>query len=220
MLTDIDGREGTSEVPSPRERIMDTAISLFASKGYSGTGVREIAKKADVNLAMINYYFGSKAKLLVAIVSVFFKIYKESIDDIIENGVAPDKVFEAVYHKIFKLFNDNPERAIVAITTLPIELPEIVEFRARRVQSLVGVNAARITPLLKNNVNESFKMDLFPPLVIGAMLFHFQMRGVISKVFQTEFNEEYYKSFPKRMFDILLNGIIDKNQTEDENRGE
>jgi AcrR family transcriptional regulator len=45
-------------------KIMETAEELFAEKGFSGTSVRDIADAADVNVAMISYYFGSKEKML------------------------------------------------------------------------------------------------------------------------------------------------------------
>ena len=50
-------------------QIMETAEILFAEKGFNGTSVRDIAEKANVNLAMISYYFGSKDKLLEALFS-------------------------------------------------------------------------------------------------------------------------------------------------------
>jgi AcrR family transcriptional regulator len=48
-------------------RIMEAAEELFAETGFNGTSVRDIAEKAQVNLAMISYYFGSKDKLLEAL---------------------------------------------------------------------------------------------------------------------------------------------------------
>ena len=48
-------------------KIITTAEELFAETGFSGTSVRDIADKADVNVAMISYYFGSKEKLLEAL---------------------------------------------------------------------------------------------------------------------------------------------------------
>ena len=36
-----------------KQRILDIAIVLFAQKGYSAVGVREIAKEANVNVSMI-----------------------------------------------------------------------------------------------------------------------------------------------------------------------
>ncbi len=47
--------------------ILEAAEQLFASQGFHGTSVRDIAHEADVNIAMISYYFGSKEKLIEAI---------------------------------------------------------------------------------------------------------------------------------------------------------
>jgi len=44
--------------------ILIIAEKLFAENGFDGTSVRQIAKEASVNLAMISYYFGSKERLL------------------------------------------------------------------------------------------------------------------------------------------------------------
>jgi len=52
-----------------KDRILDVAEILFAEKGYEGTSVRDIAQQADVNIAMISYYFGSKEKLLSALIA-------------------------------------------------------------------------------------------------------------------------------------------------------
>lgn len=51
-----------------KEHIIDTAIDLFATKGFEGTSIRDLAAAADVNVAMVNYYFGSKEKLFEALV--------------------------------------------------------------------------------------------------------------------------------------------------------
>lgn len=45
-------------------KILDIAEELIAQKGYEGTSVREICSKAEINVAMISYYFGSKEKML------------------------------------------------------------------------------------------------------------------------------------------------------------
>lgn len=50
-----------------QKQILDTAEKLFAIHGFDGTSIREIAASAHVNVAMINYYFGSKEKLMKAL---------------------------------------------------------------------------------------------------------------------------------------------------------
>lgn len=46
-----------------RERILDTAEHLFASRGVSAVTLRSIGAAATVNIAAVNYYFGTKEKL-------------------------------------------------------------------------------------------------------------------------------------------------------------
>lgn len=65
-----------------KELIMQTAISLFSEKGYEGTSIRDLAQKAEVNLAMINYYFGSKEKLFEAIVEERMEHIRGKIEDL------------------------------------------------------------------------------------------------------------------------------------------
>lgn len=49
-----------------RERILDSAERLFASKGFERTSIRDITTEADCNVAAVNYHFGGKDKLYVA----------------------------------------------------------------------------------------------------------------------------------------------------------
>ncbi len=48
-----------------RVRVLEAALELFGSKGFADTSVRELAARAGVNLATMNYYFGSKENLRV-----------------------------------------------------------------------------------------------------------------------------------------------------------
>lgn len=55
-------------ISDKKDHIINTAIELFAEKGFEGTSIRDLATRADVNVAMVNYYFGSKDKLFEALV--------------------------------------------------------------------------------------------------------------------------------------------------------
>lgn len=77
--------------PAPKSRnaarttedILRAAQRLFASKGYTTTGVREVATEAGVNSALVRRYFGSKEGLLRAAVEEYL-----TIDALIECGRA------------------------------------------------------------------------------------------------------------------------------------
>ena len=47
-----------------RQRILDAAERVFADQGYAGASLREITSAAGVNIAAVNYHFGSKEELL------------------------------------------------------------------------------------------------------------------------------------------------------------
>ena len=50
------------------QKIIKAASKLFTQKGYAATKTREIAEEADINLALLNYYFGSKERLYKEVV--------------------------------------------------------------------------------------------------------------------------------------------------------
>ena len=49
-----------------RTRILDAAEELFMQHGFEGTSMRLLTAKAGVNLAAVNYHFGSKDALIEA----------------------------------------------------------------------------------------------------------------------------------------------------------
>ena len=50
-----------------KERILDAAERLFADRGFPATSLRDITSEASVNIASVNYHFGSKEALLGAV---------------------------------------------------------------------------------------------------------------------------------------------------------
>lgn len=83
---------------------MEAAEKLFADKGFSGTSVRDIAEAADVNLAMISYYFGSKEKLMEAMFEHRGQHFRIQLQNILQNSNLTSM------QKIEKLIEDYTER--------------------------------------------------------------------------------------------------------------
>ena len=66
-------------------QILETAERLFAMHGFHGASVRDIAQGADVNVAMISYYFGSKERLIESIFLKRILDVKTGLDELIKN---------------------------------------------------------------------------------------------------------------------------------------
>ncbi|MNM46835.1 putative HTH-type transcriptional regulator YttP [compost metagenome] len=49
---------------STKDRILGAAEELFAQYGFAGTSLRQVTSHADVNIAAVNYHFGSKENLV------------------------------------------------------------------------------------------------------------------------------------------------------------
>ncbi len=52
-----------------KDKIFQTAISLFAAKGFRGTSIRDIANEMHISISNIYHHFGNKEGLLVAILA-------------------------------------------------------------------------------------------------------------------------------------------------------
>ena len=68
MFIPMQTRATTPEaVEAKREAILDAALSLFAERGYHGTSVPSIAKRAGVGAGTLYRYFENKEKLVNAL---------------------------------------------------------------------------------------------------------------------------------------------------------
>ena len=160
--------------------ILLVAEKLFAEEGFDGTSVRDIAKKASINIAMISYYFGSKEKLLEAIVIHRIGSMKLKLENLVQEKITPiekiDKLIEYYIHQI------NANRHIHQIVHNEIS-------NKKR-----NINIESFTELKKNNFilvenivkqgqdlgqfQPNINVALFSPLIIGSLLY-FHMNKVL-----------------------------------------
>ncbi len=75
------GEKKSRDALQTKTNIITSATKLFAEYGFDGVSVDAIAKEADINKAMIYYYFKNKQTLYKAVVSkVLDDIYMEILD--------------------------------------------------------------------------------------------------------------------------------------------
>jgi AcrR family transcriptional regulator len=61
--------EGAASPGGQRQNILDTALSLMATRGVAGTSMRDLAAATGLNVASLYHYFPSKQDLLVAVLA-------------------------------------------------------------------------------------------------------------------------------------------------------
>lgn len=76
----IEDKGGRDVRRNAKDEIADAAIILFNTNGFNGTTIRDIAKKAKVNIANISYYFQNKNGLLEYCFTLYFERYMAEIE--------------------------------------------------------------------------------------------------------------------------------------------
>ncbi|KPH11970.1 MULTISPECIES: TetR/AcrR family transcriptional regulator [Chryseobacterium] len=90
--------------------ILDIAEELIAKKGYEGTSVRDICSKANINVAMISYYFGSKEKMMSYLYQYRVLKTRETFSefaDTIKEGKPEMQMKEIIKYIVSQLFKYN-----------------------------------------------------------------------------------------------------------------
>jgi AcrR family transcriptional regulator len=95
---------------SKKTAIIEAAGEIFVEKGFRTTTVRQICKRAGVNTAAINYYFGDKSKLYMEVLRYYqdiaFQKYPANLG--IKEGDSPrQKIKSFIHSMIMRTFEEG-----------------------------------------------------------------------------------------------------------------
>jgi AcrR family transcriptional regulator len=193
-----------SELNEKQIRILQVAEKLFAEKGFDGTSVRDIAREAHINIAMVSYYFGSKEKMLESLIYFRISDLKMQLDNLMKEQIEPlEKINKLIELYIARI---NKNKCIYQI--LHFELSN--KKRAIDVKGFTEVKKGNLL-LLEKIISEGqqkgvFRKDinvtLIPPTILGTF-FHVQMNRV--------FYEELLDLKTEEAFDHYIKNDLTKH---------
>ena len=200
-----------TQTPSdPKQQILDAAIHLFARKGFSATGVREIAREAAVNIAMISYYFGSKRGILEAALDMFFQRYLEVAEQALDGDDPPEQKMRRFIRSVVMLMRNNNDLVRIAFTELPFDMPEIAAFKAAHGRKIAVLFQNKLLSAMEGRLQRPIRLEIVGPALIGMLVAHFLLRPVIEGVFSTSFDEEFYDQYAEEITDLLFYGVLNE----------
>ena len=151
-----------------KTHIIETAIELFAEKGFEGTSIRDLATKADVNVAMINYYFGSKEKLFECMVKQKAAYTKDMLEEIAKDTTLTeiekfDRIIDGFISRLFtnRLFHRVIHQELM------------LSHRESLQQAIVNIlypNSALIKGMIDNAVKKGAFKKVDSALVIASLV--------------------------------------------------
>ncbi|MGB3477844.1 MAG: TetR family transcriptional regulator [bacterium] len=181
-----------SKQKDAKQRIFDAAISLFARKSYTGVGIREIAKAADVQVSMVNYYFDGKIGVLKAIMDECYVKYGKAINDVgDENTPLEDRVYMMI-HNLITFYRKNAELANAAFGAIPVDIPEIIDYRIKWFESTreAANNWFKLLGFDPENAVQMCVLRDFLDKVIGGF---FRARYCCDRIAQESKTSDYVK---------------------------
>lgn len=96
------------EKTDKRADILRAAEMLFSEFGYEGTSTRQISKESGANMAMINYYFGSKEGVFLEIMDSRISGFKTQLDLIDQESISPkEKLLKVVDRYTRQIFTNS-----------------------------------------------------------------------------------------------------------------
>lgn len=135
--------------------IIQVAERLFAERGFHGTSVRDIAHEAEVNIAMISYYFGSKDKLLAA---VFLWRMNASRDYV--SGLAQDTTL-APLDKIYMLIERFVNKMVAEPNFQCIMTREQLNKEESPIRELIWEMKGEMLSLIESIIHEGQRLKTF-----------------------------------------------------------
>ena len=106
-----------AEVPSARERLLEAAFDVFAERGYAGTSTREICRRASANAAALNYHWGSKDRLWLAVTERCAALYREALERglALRTGADAGEIVARSIEAVFDLLAADPRPVRVVL---------------------------------------------------------------------------------------------------------
>ncbi|MGD8401693.1 MAG: CerR family C-terminal domain-containing protein [Bacillota bacterium] len=190
-----------------RTKLLQAALPLFATKGFKAVSVKEIAREAGVNSALISYYFGSKDGLYRALMDSQFSKVQATLLQPELTELGPIERIERFILNFIELHRANPY--IRRIMTSELNHP------SHYFESLVPKYIGKFSRFLIETLEEGkqkgeFRADLNSTCaaasIVGMVNYYFLAEPVVLKFLEVSVQESW-ESFGPQAVQICLEGI-------------
>ncbi len=191
------------------KKIFDAATELFLEKGVDRTSVREIANKAGINLALMNYYFRSKENLFD---TIFSSLVKRNSEELIRILNSDQELFEKIeqYVEVYiEMLSENPLLVSFVMAILHRSRERITEMKA--ISSLYATDQFTkqlLDEAKKGNIRRTDPTHFFVDM-LSLIAFPFAIKMLVMD--KNNFSEEEFQQFinerKKRVPKLLLDSM-------------
>ncbi len=199
-----------------RNKIISAAMKEFSLNGLKGSRVENITKRANVNKAMLFYYFGSKQKLYEIIIQKTVGSLLKTIGEIIH----PELTIEEFIEEFPSLYIDHFSKNKSVINMLAIDIIQNPNYISNLIGTVFRDNFnmdSSISPFerLIKKWSEEDKITEKNPVhfmlnIMSLIIFPFIMKPIPEAVFNKKIDDskEYYEHRKESIKNLLKRGLL------------
>ncbi|WP_242919509.1 TetR/AcrR family transcriptional regulator [Pontibacter liquoris] len=173
-----------------KEHILDTAEKVFAEFGYEGASTRFLASQAGVNMAMINYYFGSKDGLLQAVLQRRIVSMRNLLEEV--KGMllpAGEKLMRALEVYVNRISTNNCFHRIIHREISLNQRSELSD----KISDNVFMNVQTFRDIIREGVqNGAFRkvdVEMTVANIMGTIYYIINSRAVSARLLNIDFQQ-------------------------------
>lgn len=103
-MSQVDKNSGETKT-----KILQATLDLIKSEGFESVTVRKIAADSGTNVALVNYYFGSKDRLINEALSLFLSSFQGTFDLLDDDATAPKQRLKQFLTRYVEVIQQYPE---------------------------------------------------------------------------------------------------------------
>ncbi len=198
-----------TEREETEQQIFEAAKRVFHREGYAGARMQSIADEAEINKAMLHYYYRSKDKLFQAVFQDAVKNFLPVIRDVLNADldlVPKVKKLVETYHRIFREHPHLPKFVIYEMNRHPVRFREFI---GRQAEDVPATFLKQVRAEIRAGSMKSVEPREFLVNTISLCVFPFVARTMIEVIFGME-EEEFDRFMKKRsrsLADQILNSV-------------
>ncbi len=191
-----------AEAQPTKQAVYDTAVRLFARNGFAATGMRELAREAGVNLATVNYFYGSKKGLLKAILEDYFAGVMEVLTASLAGDDGPDVKLRRAVAAVARYFGSVSDKMTIALTELPHDDPDITDFKVQRFKQMIAAFQGGL-----GGPASGIPIAVIGPAIVGLAASRFLFRPVLEKALPPGSGMLEAEGYPELIADLFVDGF-------------
>ncbi len=189
-----------------REKILTTAIRLFAQQGYNATGVRQITKEADTTVSMVSYYFGSKEGILKEIIDDYYRKIQPFVDTAFQDTTSHETMIRNFVNNYLKIIKDYPDQVRIVNHELAFGNSKVENLRTEHVKKHQDKIQDFMQTESQVSENIEYDMTIIWSALMGMVIYPVMLKPIYSKIF-LETDQEFMNRFVDIITTMALNGM-------------